>query len=108
MNLKNIPERLENLRVLLDKATSQFWQNKAFFNVGGDGYTFQELGEKVVETAEMLASYGVEPGDRVGLVGQNSPNWVAAYFACVAYGYIVVPMLPDFSESELKHILKHT
>ncbi len=108
MNLKNIPERLENLRVLLDKATSQFWQNKAFFNVGGDGYTFQELGEKVVETAEMLASYGVEPGDRVGLVGQNSPNWVAAYFACVAYGYIVVPMLPDFSESELKHILKHS
>lgn len=108
MNLKNIPERLENLRVLLDKATRQFWQNKAFFNVGGDGYTFQELGEKVVETAEMLASYGVEPGDRVGLVGQNSPNWVVAYFACVAYGYIVVPMLPDFSESELKHILKHS
>ncbi len=106
--MKTIPERLESLRALLDKATKQFWQNKAFFNVGGDGYTYQELQEKVVEIAEMLASYGIEPGDRVGLVGQNSPNWVVAYFACAAYGYIVVPMLPDFSESELKHILKHS
>lgn len=106
--MKTIPERLESLRALLDKTTKQFWQNKAFFNVGGDGYTYQELQKKVVEIAEMLASYGIEPGDRVGLVGQNSPNWVVAYFACVAYGYIVVPMLPDFSESELKHILKHS
>ena len=106
--MKTIPQRLESLRVLLDHATKKFWQNKAFFNVGGDGYTYQELGERVVETAKMLASYGLQPGDRIGLVGQNSPNWVVAYFACVGYGFIVVPMLPDFSESELKHILKHS
>ena len=106
--MKTIPERLRNLRALLDHATQTFWQNKAFFNVGGDGYTYQDLGKKVEETAKMLASYGIQPGDRVGLVGQNSPNWVVAYFACVGYGFVVVPMLPDFSESELKHILKHS
>ena len=79
--MKTIPERLRNLRALLDHATQTFWQNKAFFNVGGDGYTYQDLGKKVEETAKMLASYGIQPGDRVGLVGQNSPNSIPTIFA---------------------------
>ena len=44
----------------------------------------------------------------MGLLSQNMPNWGVAYFATAAFGGISVPMLPDFSESEIKHILKHS
>lgn len=99
---------MNSLRELLDYAVREFWQNKSFYFVGGDGYTYRELDLKIRETVNLLERHGIRPGDRIGIVSQNMPNWVVAYFASSAFGYISVPMLPDFSESELKHILKHS
>ena len=35
---------------------------------------------------------GVKPGDRVLLIGENSPEWVLAYFAILAAGAVAVPL----------------
>jgi long-chain acyl-CoA synthetase len=42
--------------------------------------------------AAELAARGIASGDRVMLWGENSAEWVAAFFGCVLRGAIVVPM----------------
>ncbi len=36
------------------------------------------------------------------------PNWPVAYFSAAAFGRISVPMLPDFSEYEVRNVIEHS
>ncbi len=69
--------------------------------------TYQELGKKVESIQEMLRTYGIKPGDKVALYGENMPNWPAVYFAVTTMGAVIVPILPDFHTSEALHIGTH-
>ena len=97
-----------SLRALLEFAFTRYADKPFLHFIDGPGYTYGEFHAKVYETAGLLARYGMGRGDLVGLLSQNMPNWGVAYFASAAFGMISVPMLPDFSESEIKHILKHS
>ncbi|HIZ86135.1 MAG TPA: AMP-binding protein [Candidatus Coprenecus stercoravium] len=97
-----------SLRALLEFAHSRYQDHPFLYFIDGPGYTYGEFHSKAYETAGLLSRYGMRRGDMIGLLGQNMPNWGAAYFATSAFGMISVPMLPDFSESEIKHILKHS
>ena len=48
-----------------------------------------------------LEARGIAKGERVMLWGENSAEWVAAFFGCALSGVIVVPMddgaAPDFA-----------
>jgi len=46
---------------------------------------------KVRRVANWLSSTGVRPGDRVGLLGHNSPEWCIADFAILRIGAVTVP-----------------
>src|SRR5918993_751248 len=52
--------------------------------------------ERVVLTSRRLAreleARGVERGERVLLCGENSPEWVAAFWGCLLRGAVVVPL----------------
>lgn len=97
-----------SLRALLEFSHNRYGDKPFLYFIEGKGYTYAEFYDKAYEIAGLLARYGMKKGDMVGLLAQNMPNWGAAYFATAAFGYISVPMLPDFSESEIKHILKHS
>ncbi len=96
------------LRSLLDFSLEKFAELPFLYFIDGAGYTYKEFHEKTIEISNLLYKYGVRRGDFVGLLSQNMPAWAVAYFATVGYGMVTVPMLPDFSESEVKHILKHS
>ena len=53
----------------------------------------------------MLEKRGIVKGDKIAILGENSPNWGIAYFASVRIGAVVVPILPDFPEADIHHIL---
>ena len=69
---------------------------------------YAELGAKINEMAGLLYSFGLQPGDNVALYCQNMPNWVVAYFAVVARGLVIVPILPDFTRAEVENVLLHS
>jgi long-chain acyl-CoA synthetase len=50
---------------------------------------------------------GIVKGDKVAILGPNSPNWVISYFTILSLGVVAVPILPDFHGAEIDHILKH-
>ncbi len=66
---------------------------------------YGEFFEKVRRVSEILSNKGIVKGDKISILGENSPNWGIAYFAIVYIGAIAVPILPDFPEADIRHIL---
>ena len=101
MNFKTIKE-------LFISKTKAFSKYKYLCTIGGDFYTYEQFGCKTEEISELLLSNNIQPGDKVGILSQNMPNWGVAFFSCAAYNRIAVPLLPDFSETEIENILEHS
>jgi fatty-acyl-CoA synthase len=54
--------------------------------------TFRELANDVEAFQRRLTALGVAHGDRVGLLGTNSAEWLAAVLAIMASGAVAVPL----------------
>lgn len=96
------------LKDLFIYSTTNYKDNTSFSYIQGDSYTYKQFGEKTEYTANLLSEYGVKPGDKVAILSQNMPNWPVAYFSAAAFGRISVPMLPDFSEYEVRNVIEHS
>ncbi len=101
-------QQFTTLRDLFTYSIAKYKTNIAFAYVGGDNYTYEKFGEKTELISNLLTTAGVGPKSKVAIFGQNMPNWPAAFFAVTAFGRVVVPILPDFSEFEVKNILEHS
>ncbi len=71
-------------------------------------YTYQEVGNLVSRIATYLKEQGVEPGDRVAVLGENRPEWGISYFAISWAGATIVPLDARATPHEWKHILNHS
>lgn len=76
--------------------------------VGEQPVTYSHLSILVRNTSGLLMTLGIGHGDKVVLLGENSPNWGIAYFAITCMGAVVVPILPDFSAAEVEKIIEHS
>ena len=58
----------------------------------GREITYGDLRKETVRTAEMLNAIGIEPGDRVALLLNDSPEFIASFIAVCSLGAIAVPI----------------
>ncbi|MGD1046808.1 MAG: AMP-binding protein [Bacteroidota bacterium] len=70
--------------------------------------SYSDLKRQIDHLSGFLKNQGVAHGDRIAILGENSPQWGIAYFAITTMGAVVVPILPDFNTSEIHHILRHS
>jgi long-chain acyl-CoA synthetase len=62
---------------------------------------FDELCARI---AGRLTGLGIVAGDRVGLLGENSVRWIAAFFAILRLGAVAVPLSPRQPDAILAEI----
>src|SRR5262245_12330947 len=74
---------------------------------GSPDVGYEELGRAVREIAGGLAALGVEPGDRVGILGGTIPEWTLADFGALCSGATVVPVYHTNSPEECEYVLSH-
>lgn len=55
-------------------------------------WTYRQVGELALLFSRQLHLLNIEKGDRVILCSHNSAEWVAAFFACLHRGVIMVPL----------------
>jgi len=67
--------------------------------------SWSETANQVRLLALALQEYGLNLGDRVVLVGENSPEWAIADFAIMAAGGITVPTYTTNTSDDHHHIL---
>lgn len=91
-----------------------FWEsfrkhsNRPAIGMLGDKLlTYNDLKDQTEHLAFTLTQMGLVKGDKVAILGPNSPNWVIAYYTVLSLGIVAVPILPDFHAVEIEHILDH-
>jgi len=93
---------------LLKRSANRFSQRPAVAFVADTPITYHDFYERVLAVTAMLEKMGVKTNDKVAILSANMPNWGVAYFAITYMGAVVVPLLPDFSEQEIKNVLEHS
>lgn len=73
-----------------------------------DGETFRvvsaaEFVADVERCAALLHGLGLRPGERVGIISANRPEWHVVDFAAYRLGAIVVPLFPTLTASEVAY-----
>ena len=71
-------------------------------------YSWRELRNEVDRLAAGLVALGIEPGDRVGVWGPNSYEWVLTQFATARIGAVLVNVNPAYRLFELEYALRKT
>jgi len=71
-------------------------------------YTWKDYYEKVKYFSLGLISLGLEPRDRVCIIGDNEPEWFWGEFAVQAAGGIATGIFVDSIPSEVKYIAEHS
>jgi long-chain acyl-CoA synthetase len=87
---------------------TRFKDNVALTSADGNEMTYSEFGRKTDALSGLLLKHGVDKGDKVAVLGTNSPNWVISYFAITTIGAVVVPILTDFTAFEIVNIIDHS
>ncbi|MCU0235903.1 MAG: AMP-binding protein [Acidobacteria bacterium] len=93
------------INCLLETSVERFGTRPALGMALETPLSYSELFSQVSNMAAVLKKQGVRKGDRVAILGENSPNWCIACLASMRIGAIVVPVLPDFPEADIHHIL---
>jgi long-chain acyl-CoA synthetase len=73
---------------------------------GRKKFTYDEVYKKAASTSSALRIEGVNKGDRVAVLLDNSPEFVFSYFGVLMSSAIVVPINHMFKRDEIKYILE--
>lgn len=68
--------------------------------------SYADLAMRASSVAARLMADGVKRGDRVGLLGNNSPEWLEIFFGAAALGAVVAPFSTWSTTAELEFLLQ--
>jgi len=85
-------------------STREFATETALID-GGHRWTYAQLGETMVEAIASTMALGIEKGDRVGLWGPNTAEWIFAALGILGAGGILVPLNTRWSGEEIAFAL---
>jgi long-chain acyl-CoA synthetase len=100
--------KVNTLGELIRSSAEKFGNKPAVGFVGEQPVTYQEFNKQIENIIALLEEKGIQQGDKVAILSLNQPNWGIAFFALGSMGVVAVPILPDFSESEIENVLNHS
>ncbi|MET9991941.1 AMP-binding protein [Streptomyces mutabilis] len=80
--------------------------DRAFLAYFDGRLTYREVDELSDSVAGHLAARGLERGERVAVLLQNSPHFVLAVLGAWKAGAVVVPVNPMYKSGEVGHVLR--
>lgn len=67
--------------------------------------TYRELQDWSSRVARRITESGIQPGDRVGVLGPNSLTWPVLALGVLKAGAVLVPLNPRLTAAELRKVL---
>ena len=74
----------------------------------GKTFTYKSLSYEIARIHMTYELSGLKQGDKVALIGKNSPGWILVFIATITYGATIVPILQDFNPADAQHIINHS
>ncbi len=100
-----------DLLELLDATTNEWRHRVAFRFYEGEEtsrFTFGEVHRYAARVGSALLANGVQPQDRVMLIGENRPEWGVAFFGILRAGCTAVPVDKELAEAEIINIARRS
>lgn len=102
-------EYVTTLKKLLDYSVAHYYDMGASELLGTSRqYSFGEFGAQCEALIRKMDELGIKAGEHVALFSQNMPEWAMAFMAVTSSGRVIVPILAESSEVEVKNILEHS
>ena len=76
--------------------------------VSGKTLTYGELARRIARLHMFFEAAGLRPGDKIALLGKNTPTWICVFMASLTYGTVIVPILNDFNPADAANIIRHS
>ena len=93
---------------LFNDSVRKYGSHNSYAFVGEKPKTYNESAREITALTAFLEKTGIQPGDKVAILSNNMPNWSSAYFSITFMGAVAVPILPDFSSTEVRNVLSHS
>ena len=93
---------------MLQNSFGEYGTMQSLVFAGEENRTYSDLELEVNIVVNKLISAGITKGDKVAILSTNMPHWGIAFFAITTIGAVVVPVLPDFSATEISNIITHS
>jgi long-chain acyl-CoA synthetase len=71
-------------------------------------FSYYEMAKEIAKIHLLLAKAGIKRGDKIALLGRANPRWCITYLATITYGAVIVPILQDFNNNDIIHIVNHS
>jgi len=99
MNYKNIGDMFLTVTKLKGAKKYLFFEDRV--------YKFSQTRDLVIKYANALKERGLKKGDRVGVLLENSPEFIFSIFAIFLNGAIAVPINTFLKDEEINYILNN-
>ena len=70
--------------------------------------SYFDVATLVAKNHLVFEKYGIKAGDKIALIGRNTPMWVSTYASTITYGAVIVPILQDFNPIDATNIINHS
>ena len=99
----------ENFIKIYEKSFKENWELPALTDYNTrETFTYGDMARQIARIHLLLRHCQIRRGDKIALIGRNTPRWVMSFFATVTYGAIIVPILQDFNPNDVHHIINHS
>ncbi len=105
-----VPKMIQTISELFYQALERDFPDALAHRVDGSyvPISHREVRARVERLALALAMQGLKPGDRIGILSENRPEWAVADFACALSGIVTVPVYPTLAPAQTAFILNHS
>jgi long-chain acyl-CoA synthetase len=95
---------MTNLSLNLTESAAMYPDHPAI-RLDDDVLSYTALDDAASRVATLLQEYGVQPGDRVGLMLPNVPEFAIIFYGILRAGAVAVPMNPMLKRREVEYYL---
>lgn len=93
---------------MFNETLRKFGKHNAYAFVGEEPKSYETVYKEIQALIAFLEKNGICPGDKVAILSTNMPNWGVTFFSITFMGAVVVPILPNFSITEVRNVLEHS
>ena len=93
---------------LVEATIKKHWDLPVFSDYEGDTFLYKEMAEEIEKLHILFRESGIQKGDKIAIIGRNSARWGISFYAVLAYGAIVVPLLHDFTPDSVQYLVNHS
>ena len=99
----------ENIIKIYEKSFVDNWELPALTDYNTrQTMTYGDFACQIARLHLFYERCGIKQGDKVALIGKNTPSWVTVFIGTITYGAVIVPILQEFNPNDAQHIINHS